>query len=183
MTPEQLAAAEAKKAADAKLEAEKQNQVPDYQTALKAKDDELARIRKERDDYRNMGLKYKKAAKESGGTDDEDVEEKIRRISREEFLATQEFQIVKEKDEYISKMSSELREAKLALLNKPTNTSTGAGSSQEDRPIPDNFFSDEQLAGIDRHIATMQRQGIKVDREQFMKDLKSKSGQGIVYKK
>lgn len=176
-----------KKIADEKALAEKkalESKVPDYSADLKAKDDEIIRIRKERDDYKAMGLKYKAKAKEEGkDADDEDMEDKMRRVAREEYLATQESRLSKEKDEYISKMSTELREAKLALANKPNGTSTSAGgnSAAEDNKPKDNFFSENQLAEIRKQVQMMQKQGIKISEEAFIKDLKEKAGRNIVY--
>lgn len=178
---------EEKKVADAKaLETKKalESKVPDYSADLKAKDDEIARIRKERDDYRSMGLKYKAKAKEEGkDTDDEDIEEKVRRIAREEYLASKEHQLSQEKDEYIFTMSRELREAKLALANKPTDISTSAGGNNagDERSPKDNTFSDAQIAEFKKIVATMNKQGVKISEIDFIKNMKEKRGQNIVY--
>jgi hypothetical protein len=114
----------------------------DYEAKLRAKDEEIAKISQEKENYKRAALKAKGKLPE----EEEDLDEKMRRIAQETYLATQEAKALAEKDEMIRKMARDLSEAKLALKNRTQLTPTGGTAGPENEPEKkDNILSEAQL--------------------------------------
>ena len=108
----------------------------DYEAILKAKDDELAQTRTERENYRKGMLKAKGKLpdEDDNSSNEEDIDAKIERKVQEKLLSTREAQLQADKDKVISDMAKKLKETTLALKNRgQISTSSGQGSN-EDRP-------------------------------------------------
>lgn len=121
----------------------------DLAAALTQKEAEIEQTRTERENYKRGMLKAKGKLPED---DEEDADEKMRRIVREEMLATKEAQLQKEKDAITSKALKELAEARIALRNRSGSIPTGGSSSQiENEKKEEDFskvFSAQQLADL-----------------------------------
>jgi hypothetical protein len=126
----------------------------DYEAILKQKDDELARVRTEKDNYRKGLLKAKGKLPDDYQSDTDDVEEdlnaKVSRLVQEQLLTTKEAQIQAEKDSLITNLARKNKELNLALKNRANVTSTSAQGSNEDKPEVknDNFFSADQINSL-----------------------------------
>lgn len=143
----------------------------DYEAVLKQKDEELAQISKEKENYKRGLLKAKgKLPDESSGDDDvENSENVMRRIVREEMLSTKEAQLQAEKDNALKAVLKRNKELEVALKNRGQITVTSAGGSNEDKPEvkTDTYFSQEQIRSLkakgwsDEKIATAKKNMIK----------------------
>lgn len=149
---------------------------PEIQKLLDDKDEELKKVRTERDNYQK-GLLLQKGKLGKGSVEDDDIEddgkltpEKIRELTRsvvrEEFLSAEELRIQKEKDDLIKKIIKENNELKLANRTKNNlQKAPAAGGGNLDKPKGDpQFWSEEQLA-------FMKKKGINPDlaRENYLK--------------
>lgn len=83
-----------------------------------------AQTQVERDNYKNMALKWKNKANGSATDEDDEIESKV----QERLTLEKEAQIQKEKDALLAKAMRENTELKNALKNKPTTTTTGNSS-------------------------------------------------------
>ena len=125
--------------------------------ALATANAKIARLTQERDNYRQMGIKYKRAQKDGEQPDDE---ERIRQIAREEFMNTQIAQADAEKDAIIVRMAKENSELKIAIKNR-SQILTAGGSSQgapeEEKKTP---WTKEQLDDLKKMELEL---GVKID--------------------
>lgn len=123
----------------------------DYEAELLKKDQELEKIRRERENYKQGLLRAKgKLSEEELYADEVSQEDKVRSIIREELLNTESSRIAQEREEILAKVLRENKELKLA--NKTKSQKSGspvvAGTNQE-RPKSDTeFWSPEQLAAM-----------------------------------
>ncbi len=125
----------------------------DYESVLKQKDDELAQVRQERENYKKGMLKAKGKLPEEYQTDTdtpEDMEAIIDRKVTEKLLSTKEAQLQAEKDQAMRAVLKRNRELEVALKNRgQVGSGTGIGSNQE-KPEGklDNYFSNEQIQAL-----------------------------------
>jgi len=121
-------------------------QVPDYEAILREKDERIAKLASDRDNYRTGMLKYKKSRPDDEL--DESNEDKMRQIIREELLNTDLAKTQAEKEAIIQKMAKELKEAKTAISNKSQMPTIPGGSSQPQDEITIEKISDQQKADL-----------------------------------
>lgn len=158
------------KATEAKIEAIAPQQEVDYEAVIKQKDEELAQVAKEKENYRKAYLKKAGGQpEESLGDDKPEQEEVMRRIVREEMLQTREVQLQAEKDAVITAQSKRLKELEVALKNRGQIVSTSGGSNQDKPEVKiDTYFSNEQLAELkkrgydDKKIEVLRKNMTKV---------------------
>lgn len=116
----------------------------DLEAKNKALEEERARLITERENYKNAYLKEKSKKKEIT-TDDEDEDDRIRRIAQETLADSRLAEITREQDAIIKKALRENSELKLAQLNK-TGTAQAVGTHTETIPVKDTLITPEQLA-------------------------------------
>lgn len=114
---------------------------------------ELAKVRKEKDNYRKGLLKAKGKLPEEDQSDIEPPEnwrEEARRIAREEYLTTQEAQLKAKEEAQVEKILKRNKELETALKNRGQITSTSASGSNEDKAEvkTDSYFSKDQLQAL-----------------------------------
>lgn len=146
----------------------------DYEALLKQKDDELAQVRTEKDNYRKGLLKAKGKipVDYQADTDEpEDAESMTRRIVQETLLSSKESQLQAEKDQALKAVLKRNKELEIALKNREQiNSSSGDGSNQE-KPEgkKDNYFSNDQISALrakgydDKKIETLKENMRKVN--------------------
>lgn len=145
----------------------------DYEALLKQKDEEIAKVQEEKNNYRKGLLKAKGKLPEDHQSDTdetEDIDAKIDRKVNERLLTTKEAQLTAEKDAAIAALVKRNKEYELALKNRGQITSTSDGSNQE-KPEgkKDNYFSNEQIAALrakgydDKKIETLKKNMAKID--------------------
>lgn len=124
----------------------------DYKAILEETQAQLIKIDAEKENYRKGMLKAKgKPADDYGEEDSEDIDEKFRRIAREELLKTQESQLIAKRDDTLKNVLKQNEELRLALKNRASvGTATASGSNQEKNEVKDTFFTDAQLAELKR---------------------------------
>ena len=124
----------------------------DYEAVLKQKDDELAQVKRDKENYRKGMLKAKGKLPDDSldNEESEDAESMTRRIVQETLLSTKEAQLQAEKDIALKAVLKRNKELEIALKNRGQITSTSAqGSNQERTEIKtDNYFSPEQLQAL-----------------------------------
>ncbi len=123
----------------------------DYEAVLKQKDEELAQVRTERENYRKGMLKAKgKLPEDSSDNETPESEEVMRRIVREEMLQTKEAQLNADKENALKAVLKRNKELEVALKNRGQITQTSAGGSNEDKPEvkTDSYFSNDQLKAL-----------------------------------
>lgn len=124
----------------------------DYEAELKKKDDELVKIREEKENYKRGLLKAKGKIPDeddNSSNDDETLDAKIDRKVQERLLATKEAQILAEKDAVILAQSRKLKELSLAVKNRSQISNSGQGSNQEmPEPRKDNILSNDQISSL-----------------------------------
>jgi len=172
MTEEEKKAAEAIALATAQEEERKKKEAENAPTEAEVKilalEAEKNAILEREANYRLAYLKEKK--KNEGQVDpDETEDERVRRITREELANVRVSQIDTEKEELLKKTLRENKELKLAIQNKPTNTSTGAGGSTEQPIVVSTVVTPEQIT------AFKARGWTEKDIERYKKNLQKNS--------
>lgn len=134
------------------VKAEEQKAAPaaevevDYEAQLALKDAELVKVRSERENYKRGLLKAKgKVTTEEEGTEDED--DRVRRIVREEQLASKEAQLISEQQALLKSATTKIKELTTALQNRgqmPKATGSSADATKDLKS--EDFWSAEQLA-------------------------------------
>lgn len=137
-------------------------ETPDYVAELKAKDDRIAQLQQEKDNYRKMGLKYKKEATETE-VEPELNEDRFRQIAREELMNSELAKANIEKDDYIRKIAKELSEAKVVIANKAQISNMPGGSSQ-----PNDKVTVEKLAADQKAELEAKARELGVDPAKFI---------------
>src|SRR5258708_3023789 len=125
----------------------------DYEAILKHKDDELLKVREEKENYRKGLLKAKGKLLDEDETDtqsSETTEQMMRRVAREELLSTKEAQLQAEKDDALKSVLKRNKELEIALKNRGQITSPSGQGSNQDKPEGkiDNYFSNEQISAL-----------------------------------
>lgn len=136
----------------------------DLLAELKARDEKIAKLSQDRDNYRTGMLKYKKEY-EANPDDKTLEEEKIRQIFKEELLNTDLARAMAEKDAFVQKIAKENQELKIAMQNKSQISNMPGGSSQ-----PENDTRVEQLTEEQRaHFEKISKEiGVKIDPAKFL---------------
>lgn len=120
----------------------------DLAAKLAEKEAELKKLAEERDNYKNGLLKAKgKLTEEPSGNDDPQLseEERMRKIVREEMMATQEAKLLAEKEAILQQALKENREMKIALGSKQGIKTSGDGAPSDNKVATPQYFSDEQI--------------------------------------
>ncbi len=115
----------------------------DNGAALSVVEEELEKVRKERDNYRIGLLKAKgKATAEEVATE----EDRLRQIIKEEFLTSKEAELQRQKEETLKKVIEENKELKLSLKNRAgiSGTAASGGSQDKAESKPSVYLSEEQ---------------------------------------
>lgn len=112
----------------------------DLEAKVSALEVEKAKLLEESTNYRAAYLKT--AAKTR---DDEDDDDKMRRIAQETFASSRIAQIAVEQDAIIHKALKENKELKLAQLNK-TDIPVSTTSHQEGQQVKDTIITPEQMS-------------------------------------
>jgi len=141
-------------------------QTEDLEAKVAVLEAEKARLIEESANYKLGMLKAKGKIKEE--LPDEDDDEKLRRITREEIANSRLAEITKEQDAIIKKALKENKELKLASLNR-TGTPPATGVSTETQKVQDTIVTAEQIAAfkargwtdkdIERYKKNLQRVG------------------------
>ena len=134
---------------------------PDYAEELKAKDELISKLLTERDNYKKMGLKYKKEAEIPEETATED--DRLRQIAREELMNSDIARASAEKEELIKKMAKENSELRTAIANKAQVSSMPGGGSQPQDTVTVETVTAEQKAQL-----TRQAQELGIDPATFI---------------
>ncbi len=105
----------------------------------------VAALETEKENYRKAYLKEK-----SKKTDDEPEEddEKYRRIAREELANSRMTEIAIEQDTIIKKALKEIKELKLAQLNKTGAPPAAVGTHAEAQPVRDTIVTPDQMQAL-----------------------------------
>ena len=135
----------------------------DLETKVTTLEAEKAQLLTEKDNYRKAYLK----AVENGGNEQE--EDKIRRVTREEIANSRLSEINREQQEVIAKALKENKELKLAQLSKNNTPPAAIGAHSEGVPVTDTLVTPEQMAAfkakgwtdkdIERYKKNLQRYG------------------------
>jgi hypothetical protein len=125
----------------------------DYEAVLKQKDDELAQVRTERENYRKGMLKAKGKLPEEDYSDNnqtETQEEMVRRIAREELLTTKETQLQAEKEQLYNVLIKRNKELEVALKNRGQILQTSGQGSNSEKPEAkvDDYLSNDQIRDL-----------------------------------
>jgi hypothetical protein len=166
---EELAAQEAAKVkaeADAKAKAEEEANAP--LKALAERDEQIAKLKEERDNYKNVALKrLGKLPGDAGFIETADektgltVEETVKKTLLEREIAQAE--AVKEAEN--QKLAKENVELRLALKNRPQASNGGGGG--ESLEVKDNVLSEQQI-----EVLRQKAIRLKADPEKFIETAK-----------
>jgi hypothetical protein len=115
----------------------------DAQTRIAELEAEKAQLATERDNYKIGLLKVKGRNPEFNEDNEED--EKYRRIAREELNNSRIAELAREQDEIIKKALIENKELKAALKNKPSTTSVSSGTESTLASQNTGILSKEQI--------------------------------------
>jgi hypothetical protein len=143
-------------------------ETPDYLAVLKEKDDKIAKLSQDKDNYRVGMLKYKKLVEENPEDKSAD-DERIKQLIKEEILDTQIAQEVREKDLIIQKMAKENAELKVAVQNKSQMPNLPGGSSQPENDLKVEELTADQKAYFDNLSKEI---GVKIDPKKFLENWK-----------
>lgn len=111
----------------------------DYEAILVKKDEEIA-------NWKAAALKFKGKSKPGSSDPDEDEDDKISRKVEEALANSSLAKAQAEKDALIASMARQLKEAKLALLNKPGVPASTGSSNEVTSQVRDTLVTPEQLA-------------------------------------
>jgi hypothetical protein len=117
----------------------------DYEAVLKSKDEEIAKISAERENYKKGLLKAKGKIADDDGDGQPDLEELVDRKVTERLLDTQLAKAQQEKDALITKLLKENKEAKVALQNKSQISNSAVGGSDQTVDVKVEQWTAEQL--------------------------------------
>ena len=114
-------------------------------TALEA---EKARLIEEGANYKVAYLKERSKKQDYEDSDDEDLDEKIRRVTVETLANSRLAEIAQEQDSLIKKALKENRELKLAQLNKTNTPPASVGTHSEGQMVQDTLVTPEQMSAF-----------------------------------
>lgn len=120
----------------------------DYEALLAAKNEELAKIAQERENYKQGMLRAKgKVSEEELFAEEISQEDKLRSIVREELLSTESARIAQEREEILAKVLRENKELKLSNKAKLQKSSApiSSGSNLDRAESTVEFWTPEQL--------------------------------------
>jgi hypothetical protein len=124
----------------------------DYEKLISDQNAKIAKLEENNSNLTKGIKKWKKVAKSDDDfeqpepLDGDRLEEMIDQKVNQKLAESQLAQAITERDNMLSNMARELKEAKLALRNQPGSpTSTGTNERQE---VETNFFTKEQLAEL-----------------------------------
>lgn len=135
---------------------------PDYLAELKTRDEKIAQLQRDRDNYRTGMLKYKKQA-EPEEEPKPDQEERFRQIAREELITSELARANSEKDEFIKRIAKENTELRTAVANKSQISNMPGGASQ-----PNDKFTVEKLTSEQKAQLEEQARILGVDPTKFI---------------
>jgi len=137
---------------EAKVPSAVTEQEVDLEAVIKSKDEELAKVQAERDNYRRGLLKAKgkmPEAKDADDLDPQNIDEIIERKVSEKVLATREAQILAEKNAAFAQVLKRNKELEVALKNRAQVASpSAAGSNQAEPSVNTSYFSADQIASL-----------------------------------
>lgn len=164
----EAAAAVAKQQAEDKAKAEVEAETQAAVDAQKAKDDEIAQLKEERNNYKNVALKrlgkldgdaeFLGADKDSGMT----VEEIVKTTLLQREIDSKE----KDREAENRRLVKENTELKLSLKNRPGD-SIGSSSGGSTTEVKDNVFSEAQLV-----VLREKAKSLGADPEKFIEKAK-----------
>ena len=123
----------------------------DPETRLKALTEELEKVKRDRDNYRNATLHYKgkKEVEDLDLSDPEQMQAYINKTVEDRLLASRESQAENERNAYIQELARKNKELALALANKnviSSGASSGSGTQEKIQATsPDAYWSAEQI--------------------------------------
>lgn len=124
----------------------------DYIAQLAAKDAEIEKVRKERENYRIGMLKAKKKLPEEdiyGEAEEKpDIAAMVAEQVREQLAQSTEARLLAEKDALSKNLAQKVKELTVALKSKDQSNASGQGAGAEGVEVKDSFFSSEQLASF-----------------------------------
>lgn len=120
--------------------------VPEEKVVAAPEDAEarLAKLEAEKENYRKAYLKEADKNKTRSDNNDEDAEEKMRRIAAETLANSRIAEIAREQDVIISQALKENKELKLAQLNK-TTAPAALGTHSEGTAVQDTMITPDQM--------------------------------------
>lgn len=119
---------------------------PDYESKIKDLEDEKARLIEEGANYKLAYLKEK--GKKEERVQDEDDDDKMRRIAKETLAESRLVEIAQEQDAIIKKALKENKELKLVNLNKDKTPPAGIGTHSEGQAVKDTLVTPEQMTAF-----------------------------------
>ena len=141
-------------------------ETPDYEAVLLDKDQRIARLTTDRDNYRTGMLKYKKLSE--ADPDDKSLdEERVKQMIREEMINSEIGKEQAEKDAIIAVIAKENKELKKAIQNKSQISNLPGGSSQPENDLTVEKLTDEQKAYFDNLSKEI---GVKIDPNKFLEN-------------
>ncbi len=126
-------------------------ETPDYVAELKARDERITKLQMERDNYRKMGLKYKKEADDTGeiATDEEKIRQIAAQTAQEIILGSDIARANAEKDEFIKKIAKENSEMRATIANKAQISNMPGGASQPSEIVTVEKLASDQKAELE----------------------------------
>lgn len=140
---DEVRAVETNASATAPEEAAKVTPDEDLEAKVAALEAEKAKLIEEGANYRMAYLKEKS----KGSHENEEEDEKIRRIAQETLANSRLAEIAREQDAIIKKALKENKELKLAQLNK-TDIPVSTTSHSEGQKVTDTLVTNDQLAAF-----------------------------------
>lgn len=165
MTDEEKAAQAAKDEAERLAKEEADKAELEANDPLKKKDEEIAKLREEKDNYKAVALK--RLGKLPGdaeflGNSELTVGEQIKLALLDKEIDVAE----KAKEDEMKRMTRELSELKLIIKNRP-NQATGGDGNSSSVEVKDNVFSAEQIT-----ILKQKATRLKMDPDKFVETAK-----------
>lgn len=121
----------------------------DYAALLQEKEQELEKIARERENYKQGLLRAKgKLSEDEMFAEEAAEEDRVRSLVREELLKTESARLSQEREELLKKVIRENKELKLANKTKfqKSGAPVSAGSNLERPESTTEFWTEEQLA-------------------------------------
>lgn len=116
----------------------------DWEARYNEKDQQLAKVAAERENYKRVALSKKG---KSNNDEDESDDERIVRIVDERLQDSTQAQLLKEKDEIARAAVKKVNELTVALRNRSqVGTSAASGGGQSSVSSTNEFWTDEQKA-------------------------------------
>lgn len=122
----------------------------DYQKQIEDKNALIAKLTEERDSYKQGTQKWQNIARQRGINpedfpEDEKISILVEQKVQEQLKSSQITQQIAERDALITKLNTELSEAKIALKNRPPEP-TATGTNDDKPEVKEVVWTEEQLA-------------------------------------